>query len=360
MLIPTPEDYKPKAEILAQTGKLSSTEFSGRKVEWGKAGHFSASLTPSLMGLYGSPLKVFEQMRTGQWDDLSNNLAVRFGQLMESWVADKASQVMDIDVFKCPYYLGWRNGTWLTCSKDFHVATHKERWAMECKTTSSFGTKKQLGPHLSNQTSLAYEAQCQHQMLVDELDGVFNAVLVLENRYHVANAVRYLEDGVPPDEIMQDIPHMLKVLIIKRNDDAVAQIKNYLIKCRELFVAGGSPPADPSSHLSVFLKQKERSGLFVEADDKTEGKIQRISSLKKQSRELAEEAKYLENELLQALDDATGYTWEGDKRFEVKQIQSNRFDSTKFKADHPTMAEEYMKQSTSNQVKIYDRANIEN
>ena len=119
-------------------------------------------------------------------------------------------------------------------------------------------------------------------MLVDELDGVFNAILVLENRYHVANAVRYLDDGVPPDEIMQDIPHELKILIVNRNDDAIAQIKNYLIKCRELFVAGGSPPADPSSHLSVFLKLKERSGLFVEADDKNEGKIQRISSLKKQ------------------------------------------------------------------------------
>ena len=96
--------------------------------------------------------------------------------------------------------------------------------------------------------------------------------------------------------------------------------------------------------------------MFVEADEKIEGKIQRIQSLKKESKQMAEEAKYLENELMKALEDATGYTWEGEKRFEVKQIESNRFDSTRFKSDHPSLAEQYIKTSTSNQVKIYDRA----
>ena len=277
------------------------------------------------MGLYGSPLKVFEQMRTGQWDDLSQVASVQFGQLMEEWVAEKACEMLKADAFKCPYYLGARSGTWLTCSKDFHMADESEgRWAMECKTTSSFGTKKQLGSHLSSDTSLAYETQCQHQMLVDELDGVYNAVLCLENRHPIPNAVRHLQDGIPADEIMREIPHELKIFVIRRNEEAITQIRNYLVKCRELFVAGGSPPADPSDHLSVFLKSKDRNGMFVEADEKIEGKIQRIQSLKKESKQMAEEAKYLENELMKALEDATGYTWEGDKRFEVKQIESNR------------------------------------
>ena len=357
MIIPVPKTYQPKAEILYQSSKLSLKEFSEKKIEWGKAGHFSASLTPSLMGLYGSPLKVFEQMRTGQWDDLSQVASVQFGQLMEKWVAEKACEMLKMDAFKCPYYLGARSGTWLTCSKDFHMADESEgRWAMECKTTSSFGTKKQLGSHLSSDTSLAYETQCQHQMMVDELDGVYNAVLCLENRHSIPNAVRHLQDGVPAGEIMREIPHELKIFVIKRNEEAITQIRNYLVKCRELFVTGGSPPADPSSHLSVYLKSKDRNGMFVEADEKTENRIQRIQSLKKESKHLAEEAKYLENELMKALEDATGYTWEGEKRFEVRQIESNRFDSTRFKSDHPSLAEQYIKTSTSNQVKIYDRA----
>jgi len=340
---------------------MNSDEFSEMKVKYGKMGHFSASLTPSLMGLYGSPLKVFEQMRSGDWGDLSAIPAVRFGSLMESWVGDKASQIMDLDVFKCPYYLGSRlHGTWLTCSKDFHVATHKERWAMECKTTSSFGVKRQLGSHLSSDTSLAYEAQCQHQMLVDELDGVFNAVLILGDRTHVSNAVRYLEDGIPPDEIMQDIPHEIRVFIVKRDNKAISEIKDYLTKCREMFVSGGSPPADPSKYLSTFLKDKDRNGLFVEADERTENKIERIFKLKKDSKDLAEEAKYIENDLMKELGEASGYTFQGQRRFEVKRIEANRFDSTRFKKDHPSLAEEYNKVTQSNQVKIYDRAKDEN
>ena len=155
---------------------------------------------------------------------------------------------------------------------------------------------------------------------------------------------------------MREIPNELKIFVIRRNEEAITQIRNYLVKCRELFVAGGSPPADPSDHLSVFLKSKDRNGMFVEADEKIEGKIQRIQSLKKESKQMAEEAKYLENELMKALEDATGYTWAGEKRFEVKQIESNRFDSTRFKSDHPSLAEQYVKTTTLNQVKIYDRA----
>ena len=96
-------------------------------------------------------------MRTGQWDDLSQVASVQFGQLMEEWVAEKACEMLKTDAFKCPYYLGARSGTWLTCSKDFHMADESEgRWAMECKTTSSFGTKKQLGvtPFFRYQPSL--------------------------------------------------------------------------------------------------------------------------------------------------------------------------------------------------------------
>ena len=238
-IIPVPENYTPKAEILYQTSKLSSKEFSEKKVEWGKAGHFSASLTPSLMGLYGSPLKVFEQMRTGQWDDLSQVASVQFGQLMEEWVAEKACEMLKADAFKCPYYLGARSGTWLTCSKIFIWLTNlKEGGRWNAKRPQALERRKQLGSHLSSDTSLAYETQCQHQMLVDELDGVYNAVLCLENRHPIPNAVRHLQDGIPADEIMREIPHELKIFVIRRNEEAITQIRNYLVKCRELFVAG--------------------------------------------------------------------------------------------------------------------------
>ncbi len=292
-------------------------------------------------------------MRTGEWEDLSSNFVVRFGQLVESWIADTASTMIDRYVFKCPYYLGWRNGTWLTCSKDFHVKDDGsgERWAMECKSTSSFGTKSKLGRHLSSDTAPAYAIQCYHQMIVDELDGVFNPVLIMENRHPIPNAVSAIESGVPVSEVMKEIPWSMRVFVIKRDEEACTQILNYLKRCRELFEAGGSPPSDSSEYLNTFLKSKDRTGEFVEADDKTANKIERIKSLKDQAKGLAEEAKYIESELLRQLDDCSGYTYNGSLRMHVRPQESNRIDTARLKQERPEIAEEFSKVSVSNIIK---------
>lgn len=293
-------------------------------------------------------------MRTGEWEDLSSNPAVQFGSLMESWIADQASRMINVNVFKCPYYLGWKHGGWLTCSKDFHVYDPLdeggERWAMECKSTSSYGTKKVLGSHLSPDTAPAYAIQCYHQMIVDELDGVYNPVLMIESPAHVKHAVPYLVAGEDPSEIMKEIPHELRVFVIKRDKVACDAIIEYLTKCRELFTAGGSPPSDSSEVLNTFMRGRNRNGLMVEADERTLSKIARIKQLKKESKQLSEEAQYIESELLRALGESSGYTYEGAPQMQVKQRESTRFDSTRFKTEHPDLASEYMKTIVSNNI----------
>lgn len=63
MLIETPKDYAPRGIKIAKIDDMSSEEFTETKEKFSKMGHFSASSTPGLLGLYGGPDRVFKQMR---------------------------------------------------------------------------------------------------------------------------------------------------------------------------------------------------------------------------------------------------------------------------------------------------------
>ena len=294
-------------------------------------------------------------MRSGRWEDLSSNPSVQFGSLMEEWVAGKGSEMVNSNFFKCPYYLGWRKSPWITCSKDFHVDSPDERWGVEVKTTSSYGIKKQLGENLSSDTALSYRIQMQHQMLVDELDGCYNPVLVLKDIGDrittLKRAVQWIrEDGVPIDEIMRDIPHEVKIFEVRRDEDAIREIRNYLTRMRELFVSGGYPPVDGSEKTSQYFRSIDRIETAVTADDKQYGNILKIKKLKGDVAGTQDEIRMLENKLLDGLGEAREYMYNGNKVMEVKRIESNRFDTKTFKAENPELADKYNKVSVSTRI----------
>ena len=151
MLIPTPEDFSPRGEIIASTVDLSPEEFSDLKQKYSRMGYFSASQSPGLLGIYSSATQVFDDMRREEPKDLSKSKSwdkIRFGNLVENWIGDLASRMIGIDVFNDPYMLGNRQHPWICCNKDFHVVENDKypgRWAMETKSTSNWQIRKKLG-----------------------------------------------------------------------------------------------------------------------------------------------------------------------------------------------------------------------
>ena len=79
MLIPTPEDFSPRGEIIASTVDLSPEEFSNLKQKYSRMGYFSASQSPGLLGIYSSATQVFDDMRREDPKDLSKSKSWDWG-----------------------------------------------------------------------------------------------------------------------------------------------------------------------------------------------------------------------------------------------------------------------------------------
>ena len=346
MLVVTPNDYTPVGVKIAKIDGMSSSDFSDLKKKYSKMGHFSASQTPALLGMYGGASSVFRQMRGEEVVDFTKP-KIRFGQLAESWVANHASNMLEVDVFKEPWMLGSNQHLWVTATKDFHLADNPYftgRWGMEVKTTSSWGIRKKLGDHLSEKTAPSYYIQSQHQMYVDELDGVINPVMIIHDESAIPWAVDGMENGEPMDEIMEEVPHEIRCFVIKRNDETIQEIRTTLIRMREIYLRGDLPPESNGGSNGNFTHS------YVPATQNINDLVIEASDLKERGKALIENAKAIEQEIIKKLDGEGTLTWKGRSIFTVKRVPSSRLDVKSLKADHPDLAEEYTNITYSNRI----------
>ena len=356
MLIPTPKDYTPSGEILTNTSGMSPSEFSAMKQKYSRLGYFSASQSPALLGIYSSATQVFDEMRQEQPKDLSTTKSwdkIVLGRLIEDWIGDYASEMIEVDVFNDPYMIGNRKNSWICCNKDFHLVendTYRGRWAMETKSTSNWQVRKQLGVSGGADTVPQYYIQIQHQCLVDDLDGCINPVLIIKDPSAIPMAVDAIESGEDVGDVMSDVPHYMNWYVVKRDEEVISELKDHLIRMREIFHQGGQPPIDGSDATSKVLRNKERSGGLALADEEVMEMIDKIKIKKDQIKTEQESVKEIENSLLSMLGDHEGYQYEGSSVMSVKQVESNRFNSTQFKKDNPDLARDYNIQSTYTKV----------
>tara|TARA_Y100000310_G_scaffold86902_1_gene83777 strand:- start:4353 stop:5432 length:1080 start_codon:yes stop_codon:yes gene_type:complete len=356
MLIPTPKDYKPSGKILSNTSDMSPDDFSEMKQKYSRLGYFSASQSPALLGIYSSATQVFDEMRQERPKDLSDTKSwdkIIFGRLIEDWIGDYASEMIGVDVFNDPYMIGNRQHSWICCNKDFHLVDndiYKGRWAMETKSTSNWQVRKKLGLSGSSDTVPQYYIQIQHQCLVDDLDGCINPVLVIKDPSSIPMAVDAIESGEDVEDVMDGVPYYLNWYVVERDEEVVAELRDHLIRMREIFHQGGQPPIDGSEATSKVLRNKERSGGLALADEEVMEMIDKIKIKKDQIKTEQESIKEIENSLLAKLGEHEGYQYEGASVMSVKQITSNRFNSTKFKDENPEMAKEYNMESTYTKV----------
>ena len=347
MLIKRPESYAPRGIKVAQIDDLSPEEFTAAKKKFSKMGHFSASMTPSLLGLYKGPQSVFRQMRGEEVVDFSNP-KIRFGQLAEDYVADMASKMLDLDVFKEPWMLGSNQHGWITATKDFHLADnpyYEGHWGMEVKTTSSWGIRKQLGRHLSEDTAPSYYIQSQHQMYVDELDGVINPVMIITDPSAISWAVDEIESGEENFEtVVEEVPHEIRCFVIHRDAKFIEEMTHTLIHMREIYLRGDMPSSDTKS-VTVDPNRKTLS-----ADAELSERIESAIEKRERGRALIAESKTIELDVLKKLDGDGVVTWKGAEIFTVKTINSQRLDVKRLREELPSVAKDYTVSTPSQRV----------
>jgi hypothetical protein len=347
MLIETPKSYTPRGIKVAKVDVMSPEEFTQAKWKFSKMGHFSASMTPSLLGLYKGPQSVFKQMRGEEVVDFSNP-KIRFGQLAEDWVADMASKMLDIDVFKEPWMLGSTKHSWITATKDFHISDnpyYEGRWGMEVKTTSSWGIRKKLGRHLSEDTAPSYYIQSQHQMYVDELDGVINPVMIIQDASALSWAINEIEEGLEDfSTVVEEVPHEIRCYVIHRDAKFIEDMEKTLIQMREIYLRGDMPSSD------IATPTIDTDSKSVSADADLYGRIQSAVEKRERGRALIEEAKTIELDVLKGLDGNGVVTWRGAEIFSVKTFNSQRLNVKLLREELPSVAEEYTITTSSQRV----------
>lgn len=117
-------------------------------------------------------------------------------------------------------------------------------------------------------------------------------------------------------------------------------------------VLKGQPP-EPKTAEEAAKTWKQDNGEAVEADNDTAAAFGELVTLKAQAKTLAEQIAEKEDQLKLAIGERTTLTLGGNKIATWKTGSRNTIDSKALKIDHPELAAQYTKTSTTRTLRIY-------
>lgn len=200
-----------------------------------------------------------------------------------------------------------------------------EKALLECKTVNTFGAKEWD----SEEIPASYLVQVMHYLAVTEYEKAFIAVLI--------GGQKFLYKEVDRDEELIEM--------------IVSAEKDFWENC---IVKKVSPPLDGSSAAEKYVKERYKdsnSGISVNLKSEYKYKIKNYFELKNTIKELEVQAKEIENNVKLELGEAEiGYA--PDYEIDWKSITSNKFDSKKFKKDHPELFKQYLNTSSYRKFSI--------
>lgn len=273
------------------------------------------------MNPYRSPLAVYMD-KLGLAPEIPDNEAIRQGRDLEQYVADRFCEATSKKVRRVNRILQHPEYPWMLANIDRDVVG--EDAGLECKTTSPYNKT----PFDQGDVPAPYYWQCQHYMAVTGAKNWYLAILVHGKAFHTFE--------------------------ISRNDEHI----NFLIeKCRSFWfdnVLAGVPPlptgTDADDELVTMLPASHDPDDVADLQD-LEDEIVLMQTLKGEADDLDKRIKAIRQRIIMRLDGAeTGRT----NRWTVtyKEQASRRLDTAQLRAEHPDIAEEYTKQTTSRVMRV--------
>ena len=279
----------------------------------------------SIIGLnpYGSAFQVYAD-KLGLIPQKEDTEAMRQGRDLEEYVAKRFEGATGLKVRRCNYIL--KNMDYIFAHANVDRLIVGENAGLECKTTSILNKHDFANGDYNDN----YYVQCQHYMAVTGCDHWYLAVLVLNKGFYWWR--------------------------VERNDEDIEALMTTEKEFWEQHVLKQEPPApDGSDRAGEVIKALNATGddeltieLFGRDYKKT---FERYDELTDLISSLEQEKEQIKQSLQLEMGEATT-AYAAGKKVIWKNITSNRFDSKRFKADHPQTYEEYLKQSTSRRFEI--------
>ncbi|WFF72699.1 lambda-exonuclease family protein [Proteiniclasticum sp. QWL-01] len=212
---------------------------------------------------------------------------------------------------------------WMIANLDREVVG--EDAILECKTTNAFMAKEWEGDEIP----ASYMIQIQHYLAVTGAKKAYVAVLIggqkfiwkeIQRDKELIQTIIDLERGFWTDHVLKGVP----------------------------------PALDGSSAAEKYLKEKyaiAEPGSSIDLKGEYHEQIEQYLSLQESIKELTAEANSIENALKNEMGDKeTGFT----PKYQVlwKNVVAARFDSKAFKAQHPDLADRFMKEISSRRFTV--------
>ncbi|MED2186480.1 lambda-exonuclease family protein [Bacillus wiedmannii] len=270
-----------------------------------------------------SAVQVFlEKTQAIEKEDIQSEAAY-FGNVLEEVVAKEFSKRTDLKVQRRNAILQHPEYPWMLANVDRLIVG--ERVGLECKTASEYFKKEWEG----EEVPAAYLLQCQHYMAVTGYEAWWIAVLIGGNKFvhkkieRDEELIQYLID-IEKDfwlnNVEQNEPPMFD------GSDASTELLKHLY---------------PESIADSFVSLGKQEELLIEARDQVDREI-KVLQEQKAEYENKIKAKLGTNEV------------GGTENYKIywKSYITNRFDSKRFKAEHPDLFEQYVKESKSRKFTV--------
>lgn len=270
-----------------------------------------------------SAVQVFlEKTQAIEKEDIQSEAAY-FGNVLEEVVAKEFVKRTDLKVQRRNAILQHPEYPWMLANVDRLIVG--EKVGLECKTASEY-LKKEWE---DEEVPAAYLLQCQHYMAVTGYEAWWIAVLIGGNKF--------VHKKIERDE----------------------ELIQYLINIEKDFwlnnVEKNEPPmfdgSDASTELLKHLYPESIADSFVSLGKQEELLIEARDQVDREIKVLQEQKVEYENKIKAKL--GTNEVG-GTENYKVywKSYKTNRFDSKRFKAEHPDLYERYVKESISRKFTV--------
>ena len=259
--------------------------------------------------------------KTGRVSNDSDNEAMRLGRDLEQYVVERFCEKTGLKAKKSGYSFQHPDYPFMLANVDRLIVGEKA--GLECKTTSALSRTK----YDKGDIPASYYVQCMHYMAVTGLKKWYLAVLVLGKDFHIFEINRDEEE--------------IQALI-----EAEADFWDSVVNDTE-------PPVDDAKSTSEALASRYSSVKEYDPVDLTDCNTETeiLINIKRQIKELEQTEREYENLIKSKLaDNEQGYT---DRyRIAWKESTTTKFDTKRFKENHPGVYQEYCNTSTSRRFTI--------
>ncbi|MGE0977860.1 YqaJ viral recombinase family protein [Bacillus cereus] len=270
-----------------------------------------------------SAVQVFlEKTQAIEKEDIQSEAAY-FGNVLEEVVAKEFAKRTDLKVQRRNAILQHPEYPWMLANVDRLIVGKKN--GLECKVASEYLKKEWR----DEEVPAAYLLQCQHYMAVTGYEAWWIAVLIGGNKF-VHKKIERDEELI---QYLIDIEKDFWLNNVEKNEppmfdgsDASTDLLKHLY---------------PESITDSFVSLGKQEELLIEARDQVDREI-KVLQEQKAEYENKIKAKLGTNEV------------GGTENYKVywKSYITNRFDSKRFKADHPDLYEQYVKESKSRKFTV--------